>query len=158
MSPSSSEQGNDLVIRATGTVIDLDADSRALAFYLLDIRELQSELREATKAISREILNRQDRMASWTMRLDGVKVTGQSPQPSEEWDGAELHEALMALVDRDLLSVEAVDAAVETVVTYKPRKAGITALRRLGGEVAATVNRLCRSEEKERRVSVSRVV
>lgn len=140
----------------TGEVLCLTSPSLELGRYLADIREFESVIREHKRMVSRELLARMDKSASWTMRLEGVTITGQSPAPAEEWDGAELREALLALVDDGLLTIEAVDAAVETVVTFKARKAGISALRKLGGEVAGVVNRLCRSEERERRVTVSR--
>jgi hypothetical protein len=87
---------------------------------------------------------------------NGLKITGQSPAPVEEWDGLELRTALLDLHARDHIELAAVYAAVEAVTTWKVRKAGITALRKLGGEVAETVDRLCQRSERERRVSVSR--
>ena len=141
----------------TGEIIPLDARTDVLAGFLLDVREMESMLREAKREVTREILNRCDRQASWTLHLEGgLKVTGQSPSPSEEWDGPALREALLDHVDAGRLSIEAVDAAVETVVSYRVRKSGVAALRKLGGPVADTVNQLCQQTEKERRVSVTR--
>lgn len=141
----------------TAEVLTLDSESGDLARFLTNVRELESVLREHKRMVTRELLTRMDRSASWTMRVEGgLKITGQSPAPAESWDGAELRTALLELVDAGVLAVEAVDAAVETVVSYRPRKAGITALRKLGGDAAAVVERLCVVSEPERRVSVSR--
>jgi hypothetical protein len=145
-----------LVNPATGEALSLESPSPDLGRYLADIREFESILRESKRIVSRELLSRFDREASWTHRFDDLKIVGQSPAPSEEWDGAELRQALLEHVDAGRLSIEAVDAAVETIVSYKPRKAGITALRKLGGPIAETVNRLARTAERERRVSVTR--
>jgi hypothetical protein len=64
---------------------------------------------------------------------------------------------LEELVADGLLSMEAVDAAVEVVTGFKARAAGISALRKLGGVVAEAVEECSVSVEKPRRVSVSRV-
>jgi hypothetical protein len=145
-----------LVNPATGEPLSLDSPSPELGRYLADLREFESVLREFKRLVSRELLSRMDREASWTLRADELKIVGQSPAPSEEWDGAELRQALLEHVDAGRLSVEAVDAAVETIISYKTRKAGITALRKLGGPIAETVNGLARTAERERRVTVSR--
>lgn len=140
----------------TGEALTLASPDEDLARWLADIREVESVIRENKKIVQREILSRMDRSASWTVRVPGFKLTGQSPAPVEEWDGVELRTALLGLVDEGLLTIEAVDGAVETVVAYKPRKAGIVKLRKLGGRVAETVDLLARASEPERRVSVGR--
>jgi hypothetical protein len=127
-----------------------------LAAYLADLRDFESQLREHKRAVTRELLARFDRTAKWTHHFEGLKIAGQSPAPTEEWDGLELREALLSLVDSGQLTVEAVDAAVEQVISLKVRKQGVAQLRKVGGEVAETINRLCRTSEPERRVSVSR--
>ena len=144
-----------LVSPATGEVLDLDAPTGDLGRLLSDIRDAEFQLREMKRAASREILARMDKQAAWTLRTEGVTLTGQSPKPAEEWDGPELREALLAFVDRGLLSIEAVDNAVNTVVTYKPRKAGIQALRKLGGEVEEAIDSLAHYDERDRYVKVS---
>jgi hypothetical protein len=145
-----------LVNPATGEALTLESPSPDLGRYLADIREIESVVREHKRIVSRELLARMDRTASWTLRAEGLKIVGQSPAPPEEWDGAELRQALLKHVDAGRLSVEAVDAAVETIISYKPRKAGITALRKLGGPIAETVNGLAHTAERERRVTVTR--
>lgn len=140
----------------SGEVLTLASPSDDLGRYLADLREFESVLREHKKMVTRELLGRMDKQASWTQHFAGLKLTGQSPQPGEEWDGAELREALLKLVDEGKLSIEAVDAAVETVVSYNVKKAGVNKLRKVGGVVASTVDGLVRPVERERRVSVSR--
>jgi hypothetical protein len=145
-----------VVSPASGEVLTLAAPTGDLAGWLADVREWESNLREAKRIVQAEILARLDKQASWTTHEAGLKISGDSPAPTEIWDGAELRTALLELVDEDLLSIEAVDAAVQTVVTYKPAKAGISKLRKLGGRVADVVDSLCQTVERERRVTVSR--
>jgi hypothetical protein len=146
----------EVISPATGEFISLDSPTEKLGECLADIRDYESLLREAKRALTTELLARFDRNAQWTVHAGGFKLSGQSPAPVEEWDGAELRTALLGLVDADLLSIEAVDAAVETVVTYKPRKAGINALKKLGGRVGEVVESLRQESERERRITVSR--
>jgi hypothetical protein len=128
-----------------------------LARLLADVREAESIFREAKREVAREIHRRFDANAKWSDTVDGLKITGQSPAPVEEWDGEKLREALLELHARGKIELAAVYAAVRIEQTFKVQKAGITNLRRLGGEVAATVDGLCQRSERERRVSVSRV-
>lgn len=140
----------------TGEVLTLASPDADLGHYLADIRDLESILREHKKIVTRELLSRMDRSASWTVYADGVKLSGASPKPTEEFNGPALHEALSALVDEGVLTVEAVDAAVETVVTYEPRKRGINSLRALGGRVKEIVDAHATEVTKDRRITVSR--
>lgn len=149
------EPRSEFVNPTTGEVLSLNSPDGELGRYLADLRDLEGQIREHKRLVTRELLSRMDRQACWTVYEAGVKLSGASPAPSEEWDGAELYNALCEFVDAGQLSQTAVNAAVEVVVSYKPRKAGITALRKLGGEIAATVDRLAREVEKERRVTVS---
>jgi hypothetical protein len=139
----------------TGEQLTLDHPTEDLARYLDSVRSLEWELRTQKRLVTEELLARMDKSASWTMHLPGMKVTGQSPAPEESWNGAELREALLRLADEGVITAEAVDAAVETVVSYKPRKAGISALRKLGGPVAEVVDSLRRLDQRDRRVSVT---
>ena len=140
----------------TGELLTVDHSTEALAQYLLDVRDLETGLRVDKKAVTTEILRRQDRAASWTTHAGSLKVSGQSPAPMEVFDGLELRNALGLLVDAGVITVEAMDAAVVTEVKYTPRKAGIAALRKLGGEVKKVVDGLAVEREPERRVTVSR--
>lgn len=141
---------------ATGEVVALDGPTEDLGQFLADLREHESMWREAKKLVTRELVARMDKSASWTLHVNGLKLSTQSPAPSEEFNGPELREALLDLVDEGVVTIEAVDAAVETVVTYKPRKAGINALRKLGGRVVDAINAHRTETEKDRYISVGR--
>lgn len=140
----------------TGEVLTLDSSTAALGQALGDIREFKSLLDETVRAISGELHARMDQEALYTVHTPGLELRGQSPAPVESWDGVELRTALLELSDAGTLSIDAVDRAVETVVTYKARKAGIVALRKLGGEVEQTIDSLCQRSERERRITVVR--
>jgi hypothetical protein len=141
----------------TGEVISLDAPDQDLGGFLNDVRDLESAIRESKRAVHDELLRRMDSAATWTVHVPGLKLSGPSPAPTEEFDELELRTALLTLVDEGVISVEAVDRAIEPVVTYKARRAGINALRKLGGRVAETVTAHARSVEKTRYVKVERL-
>ena len=120
------------------------------------MKDYESRLREARSLLSQEILRRQDQAASWTTRAGGFVLKGSSPAPQEEFDALALREDLLGLVDEGALHIQAVDNAVETVVTYKVRKGGLNQLRKLGGVVAQIIDRHATPVEKTRYVSVVR--
>ncbi len=141
----------------TGEQLELDRPSTDLAQFLADVREAESLLREAKSLVGGELLRRLDQGACWTLHLDGgLTIKAPSPAPAEEFDELALRDDLAQLVEDGTITEAAAAAAVETVVTYKVRKAGITALRKLGGTIAATIDRHARPVEKPRYVSVSR--
>lgn len=148
----------DLVILPhTGEALALEtADTADLARLLDEVKDAESRLKEAKSLLSREVLRRQDQAASWTTHAPGFVLKGSSPAPSEEFDALALREELLGMVDEGALSIEAVDAAVETVITYKARKSGINALRKLGGVVAQIVDRHATEIDKPRYVRVER--
>jgi hypothetical protein len=143
----------------TGEALELhDAETSDLAQLLDSLKDYESRLKEAKSLIGREVLRRQDLKAEWTTRAGGFILKGASPatESQEEFDGLALHSELLGLVDEGALSIEAVDAAVETEVVYTPKKAGIAKLRKLGGVVAQIVDRHATTTEKTRYVSISR--
>ncbi len=140
----------------TGELLTLDAPDQDLGNYLLDVREHESLLREAKSIVQGELLRRFDQDRMWTRHVPGLELKGSSPEPVEEYDELALRSALLELVEEGVLTVEAVDRAVEPVVTYKARKAGISALRKGGGRVAEIVDEHARLTEKKRYVTVSR--
>lgn len=140
----------------TGETLDLQtAPDENLARFLADVRDYESRLKEAKAIVSREALRRMDAGASWTLRAGDYTLKGSSPAPSEEWDEIALLSDLHQLVDEGVITEDAAGAAVETVITYKVRKAGINALRKLPG-VAQIVDRHSQPVEKTRYVSVGR--
>jgi hypothetical protein len=145
-----------LVNPTTGELITLDSPTDDLANFLADMREHESLCREAKKLVTREVVSRMDKQASWTVHAGGLKLSTSSPAPTEEFDGPMLHEALQVLVDQGVISVEALDAAVETVIKYEPRRKGINALRKLGGRAAEIVNAHATEVHKDRYIKVER--
>lgn len=148
----------------SGELLTLDSPTDDLGRYLAAAREHKACVQEAINAVSREILRRQDQAAAagesspWTTRIGGgLKLVGSSPAAIEEWDGADLKAQLLTLVDEGLLSPAAVDAAVETIVTFKVKKTGVNALRKLGGRVKELIDQLATEREPDRRITVSRI-
>ena len=142
----------------TGEIVSLDAPTPDIARLIADIRELESRLREAKALAGREILNRMDKQASWTLRGDDWEVVGESPAAGvdKEWNGAALFDALKGLHDQGLLEWTAVRAAIETEVSYKIKQAGISALRKSGwGDL---IDEFCTEVPRERRIKKVKVV
>ncbi len=143
--------------RSTGEVVDLAATGTdTLAAFLTNTRELEAELRQAKALVAREVHRRMDAEAKWTARVGGYELRGESPDRTD-YDTEGLDKALRRLVRRELITREAAKSALERVVTLKPRKQGIKALAKLGGEVEAAVVECERPVDRERRVSVSRL-
>lgn len=152
------DRGELVVHPLTGEAIDLaQAPDEHVADFLSQIRDHEDALKDAKRIITQELLRRMDYQAKYTLRAGGYTLKSQSPAPAEEFDELQLREDLLALQDEGVISPEAVDNAVETVVTYKVRKAGINALRKLGGRVRDTVDRHAHEVEKRRYVTVERV-
>lgn len=142
---------------ASGAEISLpDAPTRTLAELRDLIRTAEEDQRLAKQAIDAELLARMDRSAKWTLREEGYLLSAPSPSPTEAFDGHALRAGLEDAADRGLISTDAVDAAVEMIVDYKPRVAGINALRKLGGEIADIIGRHATTSERSRRVTVKR--
>jgi hypothetical protein len=147
----------DLIHPLTGETLSLvHAGEDQLAQLLDSVKDYESRLREAKSLLSQEILRRQDQSACWTTRAGGFVLKGSSPAPSEEFDALALREDLLGLVDEGALHIQAVDAAVETVISYRARKGGINQLRKLGGVVAQIIDRHATPVIKSRYISVSR--
>jgi hypothetical protein len=141
----------------TGETFDLSVSTTDdLASFLTEVREYESRLKEAKRIVTDETLRRLDERASWTLRTPDYTLKAPSPAPGEEWDEIALRSDLWQLVDDGVITEDAAGAAVETVVSYKVKTAGVNALRKLGGRVAETVNRHCREVEKRRYVTVTR--
>lgn len=142
---------------ATGEALDLNASTGDLARWADNLRELERQAKEVRDAISEELLHRMDRAAKWTLREDGFEIKGASPAPTIEWDVDQLRGALRELLNDGLIDEDAHDAALQVVVQYKPRTAGLNALRKLGGDIAERIAACGTDVEKPRRVSVKPV-
>ena len=140
----------------TGEAIDLvHAPNNELARFLDGLKEDQRALREAQSIVEEEVIRRMDHEGQYTMRAGPYTLRSGSPEPSEEFDALALRSDLLELADRGVISVEAVDRAVVTIVEYRAQKRGINALRKLP-TVRETIERHARMEQKHRRVRVER--
>jgi hypothetical protein len=137
-------------------VIPADAATNTLAEVRDAIRTVEEDLRLAKQTIDAELIGRMDSAAKWSVSVGGFKLSAPSPAPSVEYDAQALRGRLEELVADGLLSMQAVDAAVEVVTTFKVRAAGVNALRKLGGLVAEAVQDCSQTVDKPRRVTVSR--
>lgn len=140
----------------TGEVYEIARCSDGNLAELLDaFKEAHSQLREFEGAVKGEVLTRMDRDAAWTIREGGYKVTGESPNLTE-YDPDKLLEVLRILIREGLITAEAAKAALGQEVTLKPKKKGINALLKLGGQVAELVTQAEIPKAGARSVSVSR--
>lgn len=141
----------------TGEVLSLDSEAEELGRFLTEVREVESLLRESKSVVNRELLRRMDFEREWTIHAPGMKLSAPSSKPVEGFDAPALREALLTLVDKGELPIKAVDAAVETVVLYKVKKAGVEALRKGGGRAAEIVDACSHEEYRERYVKVTQL-
>ncbi len=150
--------GGQVLDRSSGELIDLrEASTDRLARFLDEAAELVSLVGEARAQAEREVLRRMDEEATWTARVGDFELRAPSPEAGMTyWDEEALEEVLDDLVERGLVSEQAAAAAleVETTVERKPKRGGIGALLRLGGEVAEAVAACERRREEPPRRSV----
>lgn len=147
-----------LVHPLTSEVVDLiNAPDRELAAFLKGLRDDTSNMNNAKRIVTQEILRRMDGDAAWTRHAGPYKLVSSSPEPVEEFDAASLRGALLELVDEKELTIEAVDRAIEQVITYKAHKSGIKALRKLGGRAKEIIDSHSFSHAKDRYVVVQRI-
>ncbi len=140
----------------TGEMLDLSDTTDILAGALDDVRRLEGDLRDFKSALSMELLRRMDYYRTYTAHLRGFgKVSGDGPR-KPDYDGRTLRTGLLKLVT-EVLPQEAVDAAVEAVVEWKVKKAGVNALLRVEDErVLAAVKAAEVPNTKPRAVRVER--
>lgn len=141
----------------TGEVLTLDAPDQDLGQYLADIREYKSVLNEHVAMVNRELLGRLDKSANWTRHLEGgLTLSAPSSEPSVEYDARSLWQALQQLADNGFITFEAADAAVESVITYKAKAAGIKRLAKVSAKLRDLIAEHSHEVEKTRYVSVKR--
>lgn len=144
-----------LVHPASGELLDLNGATDYLAERLLEIRDLEAQLRHLKEALTSEVLHRMDGAATWTVEAGRYKVRGRSPDPEIVYDGEALWNGLHSIARDFGLDEQAIRNAITEERVFKVSKRGVNALRKLGGEVARIIDR-CSSEETSRRyVSVS---
>jgi hypothetical protein len=142
------EPRREVLIPYTGETVDLASSPDKLAAVLYEIRNLESRLREAKGELTEELLGRMDANARWTERFGEYHVTGKSPEPTIEYDGERLFDALRTLHDQGLITYEAAEAAIKT--KHEAQRRGVNALLKLGGKVAEEV-RACEKEPEPKR-------
>jgi hypothetical protein len=153
-----SDAGTSIVDPRTGEAVLIhDATLDQLAACREWIRDLEHTTREAKGLIDAEVVRRFDATAKWSATVAGFKLSAPSPAPAVEYDAQELRGRLEELVADGVLSMDAVDAAVEVSVSFKPRVAGIKALEKLGGIVAEAIADCSTAVQRSRRVSVTRI-
>lgn len=140
----------------TGEVLDLHASTDLLAAALDAVKEQKSRLDEFASIVKAELLARMDHEATYSFTGRGFKVSGDGPrQPN--YDGETLYGALAPLVRAGELGKAAFDKAVEMTPTYKAKKNGINALKKLPNEaVQAALASAEIPNESPRQVRVSR--
>jgi hypothetical protein len=145
-----------LVHPLTGEAIDLaHAPDEEIARFLDGLKEHKAQIQEAQHIVTAEVLRRMDLDARYTRRAGPYVFNSSSPEPTVEYDALPLREDLLELVDQRQLTIDAVDRTVEPVVTYKVKKSGINALRKIPA-VREIIDRHGHQVEKNRYVSVTR--
>lgn len=145
-----------VVDTATGALVDLEAATDVVLVRALDaIVEHQRETTAWRRLVEGEVLRRMDYAAHWTIRAGGLELTKQGG-PVVEYDAAALRTELETLVEAGRFGMDALEAAVAIVLTYKPKAAGLKALAKLGPDVADVIARNSRTVEKPRSVRVAR--
>lgn len=146
-----------LIDPSTGEALDLaTATTGQLAAYRDHVRDWETVARQAKKLTDGELLRRMDARNEHTMYEGGYKITAPASEEKTEYDSARLRELLLGLAaDPEVnLDPEAVEDAVQTVVTYKARKAKVEGLRKRGGMIADVIEECSQVVGVERRVSV----
>lgn len=146
-----------IVVPYSGEVVSLSADTDVLAALSDEIKDVESRLRELKAAISTEVHERMDKQRKWTMAAGPFKLTGKSDAPEVEYDPDRLAAVLTQLVDEGEITRDAMDEAIEPLVGWKVKRAGINALRK-SPRFAPLIDS-CGEEKppENRRLSVKRV-
>lgn len=127
-----------VIDRKTGEVLDLaQADTERLARFVTELDDLHTELADAGRLVSRELVDRLDRRRDWTLRVgdpaDGRQYEITAPSPaagSDVYDAGPLEEELRKLVGRNTIDETAAAAALQ-------RKLVITVAVPLVGDIEA---------------------
>lgn len=140
---------------ATGEIIALDSPTDLLAAALLDSKDLVARAQSYSRAIKDELLRRMDYERTYTAHLRGLKVEGDGER-APDYDGEKLWKGLAELVP-EVISLGALENAVERSRTYKAKKRGISKLLMATDErVLAAVEAARVENTKARDVRVTR--
>lgn len=145
------------VIPHTGEQVDLAAiPPEGIAQILDEVKELESRLREFKGECGAVLIPAMDRDRVWTIDAGPFKLSAPSDAPEEVYDVDALSFALTQLVDDGTISSDAMDAACESVTSWKVKKAGLNALRK-SPRLAEVIDGCVSLREPEgRKVRVSR--
>ena len=144
-----------IVHPATGESLNLRLTATDnLARALVEVRDLEDELRTFKRDISDEILVRMDHEATYTVGLPGgSKLRGDGPT-TDDYDGAKLYDGLRPLLRAGTIGPVALGKAVKRETTYKAMKRGVAALLKLGNEDVTAAVQAARKPGKTRGVRV----
>lgn len=120
------------------------------------LKDLRSQIDEANRILDREVLGRMDHRCSWTLHEGNLTLTAPAEKTQDAWDGAGLHLTLEDLVAEGDIAPEAMHAAVEEIISYKVKAAGVKALLKTGGHIAACILEHRTEAPRDRRVTVKR--
>lgn len=145
-----------LVHPASGEILDLSKPDEDLAAWLYEIRDVESRLKEVKGELTREFYHRLDKAAKWSRLVGEYEVKGESPEPVTAYDGNQLWDVLSTFVEDGLLSQEALETAVEQVISYKPKLAGVKAARKVDPQIAEAIDACSYEVEKRRYITIKR--
>jgi len=140
----------------TGELVDLaDAPYALIAQTLDDVDDLRRRLTSYRAALADEVMSRMDDAASWTVHAGVFVMTSNSPT-TVEYDAPALWSALQTLAEQGRFGQAAIDRAVSQRVEFKVRANGITALRKLGPDVAQLIDAHGTTVDRQRSVRIAR--
>lgn len=136
----------DHLLQAAGLDDITGADPEQLAAFTDQADHLTAIAREAKTLVSAELVRRLDKRGKWTLHIGGFTVSAPSPEAGTvAYDNEQLAAAVDRLVAADLIDPEAGTAAIEwfqpppPAPYWKQKPAGIKALLKVGGEIAAAI-------------------
>jgi hypothetical protein len=130
-----------------------------LAAFKQHLSEWRMRAAEAERFADRELISRMDKLGTWTIHVGKVTLESSSPAPRRTIDNpAALRKALLALAREGVIAHEAVNAATPLPPPVKqPVKAllgKLDQLRKLGGQVAETIDEHTSEQDLSARRSV----
>jgi len=136
----------------TGELWTLRDTTETLARHLYDAKQLQTQLKEYTRAITDELLSRMDKRAFWTIEADNLKLNSDSPD-KKTYNVEQLQTSLKTLVDAGTISEDAYLACFkqgEVTVSVN----GINRLKKLGDETLKLIEKAAVPVIKSRSINI----
>lgn len=119
------ETGRDLIVPATGEIVNLSAPTDILAEAAARMRELETELARVRGVVSEELTRRLDHENLRSAEVGDYTITVDAPG-GLDWDTDELLQELDRLVELDVISGD----ALERVLPAK-RRVAVRELKKL---------------------------